>query len=138
MSRSGTSERRVLGRRGATALEFAVVANVLLLLLVGGFDTGRYFFVNESLKYFVGELARGVVLSPDADWNTKKYTLISRAPILKADAFSTLDVNINRAAAPAVTTVTVTASYHYSFALPVMSGLVNSINTALTLKFVAP
>ena len=138
MSRSGTSERRFLGRRGATALELAVALNVLLLLLVGGFDIGRYFFVNESLKYFVGELARGVVLSPDADWSTKKYTLISRAPILKTDAFSTLDVDINRAAAPALTTVTVTARYRYRFALPVMSSLVDTINTGLTFKFVAP
>lgn len=116
----------------------ALVTNALLLLLVGGFDIGRYFFVNESLKYFVGELARSVVLNPDADWSTGKYTLISRAPILKADKFSTLDVNVNRAAAPAVTTVTVTARYRYSFALPMMSGLVDSINTGLTLRFVAP
>ncbi len=138
MSRSGTSKRRFLGRGGATALEMAVVANVLFLLLVGGFDIGRYFFVNESLKYFVGELARGVVLSPDADWSTKKYALISSAPMLEAGKFSALDVNVNRAAAPAVTTVTVTARYRYAFALPVMSGLVNSIDTGLTLRFVAP
>jgi len=109
MSRSATNSRRPLGRRGVTAIEFAIVANVLLLLLVGGFDIGRYFFVNESLKYYVGELARGVVVNPDANWSTQKYTLLSRAPILSAAKFTQLEVNINRAAAPALTTVTVTA-----------------------------
>ena len=100
MSPSATSSRRRrLGRRGVTTLEFAVVANVLLLLLVGGIDIGRYFFVNESLKYYIGELARGVVLNPDADWATRKYTLLSRAPILEASKFTALDVNITRAAA---------------------------------------
>jgi|SRR3712207_5982154 len=138
MSRSATSSRRPLGRRGVTVVEFAIVANLLLLLLVGGFDIGRYFFTNESLKYYVGELARGVVLNPDADWGTRKYTLLSRAPALKADKFSQLDVNINRATAPAVTTVTVAARYNYRFTLPVMSSLVSSINTGLTLQFVAP
>src|SRR5215213_9339195 len=128
MSRSATNSRCPLDRRGVTAVEFAIVANVLLLLLVGGLDIGRYFFVNESLKYYVGELARGVVVNPDANWSTQKYTLLSRFPILSADKFTQLDVNINRATAPAVTTVTVAARYSYRFTLPVMSSLVNSID----------
>ncbi|MBD0272401.1 MAG: pilus assembly protein [Acetobacteraceae bacterium] len=138
MSQPGTNKRRPLGRRGATAVEFAITANVLFLLLLGGLEIGRYFFVNESLRHLVGELARAAIVNPDADWSTQKNALVARSGILKVANFSRLDVTVARAAAPALTSVTVTANYNHSFLLPVLSGLANSINTAVRLDFVAP
>ena len=116
-----TSSVENLSARRIGALEIRVY--FLVLQSASGFSTTP--LASSPTKYF-------------KDSFTKKYTLVSRAPILKTDAFSTLDVNINRAAAPALTTVTVTAKYRYRFALPVMSGLVDTINTGLTFKFVAP
>ena len=138
MSRSATNERRFLDRRGTTAVEMAIVANVLLLLLLGCLEIGRYFFVSESLKHLVGELARAAVVNPDADWSAQKNLFIARAAILKPEDFSTLQVDVARAAAPALTTVTVKAAYRHKFTLPVLTGLVNTINTGVTLRFVAP
>ena len=139
MSRSGINERRrLLDNRGTTAVEMAIVANLLLLLLLGTLEIGRYFFVSESLKHLVGELARAAIVNPDADWSAQKNTFIARAGILKPEDFSMLNVNVARAAAPALTTVIVTANYRYSFILPALSGLVDSINAGVTLRFVAP
>ena len=138
MSRSATNKRLSLSRRGTTAVEMAIGANVLFLLLLGGLEVGRYYFVSESLKYLVGELARAAIVDPDADWAARKGAFVARAAILKPENFSALDVAVARAAAPALTTVTVSARYRYSFSLPALSGLVNSINSAVTLRFVAP
>jgi Flp pilus assembly protein TadG len=138
MSRSGINERRLLDNRGTTAVEMAIVANALLLLLLGTLEIGRYFFVSESLRHLVGELARAAIVNPDADWSVQKNTFIARTGILKPEDFSTLDIGIARAPAPALTTVTVTANYRHSFILPALSGLVDSIDAGVTLRFVAP
>jgi Flp pilus assembly protein TadG len=138
MLQLGINRRRLLDCRGTTLVETAIVANVLFMLLLGCLELGRYFFVSESLKYLVGELARAAMLDPDADWSAQKSLIVARAPILRPADFSTLDVAIARAAAPALTTVTVTAAYRYSSTLPVLSGLPNSINSGLTVRFVAP
>ena len=138
MSRSGTNKRRPLDCRGTTAVEMALVANLLVVLLLGTLEVGRYFFVSESLRHLVGELARAAIVNPDADWSAQKTTFIARSAILKPQDFSTLDIAVARAAAPALTTVTVTANYRYGSTLPVLSGVLNSINTGVTLSFVAP
>lgn len=138
MSRPGNNKRRALGRRGATAVELAIAANVLIVLLLGGLEIGRYFFVNESLRHLVGELARAAIVNPDADWNSQKNTYVARTGILKAAKFSRLEVAVARAAAPALTTVTVTANYSHSFLVPGLSRLGGSINNAVRLDFVAP
>lgn len=138
MSRSGNNKLRALGRRGATAVELAIAANVLILLLLGGLEIGRYFFVNESLRHLVGELARAAIVNPDADWNSQKNAYVARTGILKAANFSRLEVAVARAAAPALTTVTVTANYSHSFLVPGLSRLGGSINNAVRLDFVAP
>ena len=137
MSRFGSSERSGLGRRGATALEFALVANTLLLLLLGSIEMGRYFFVSESMRYLVGEVARATIIDPDAAWtDAKKAAIAAKTPILQASDL-TLTVNVNRQTAPATSVATVTGSYRYQFTLPYLSGLVNGIRTGVTLRFVA-
>jgi Flp pilus assembly protein TadG len=116
----------------------ALVASAFFLLLLGTLEVGRYFFVSESLRHLVGELARAAIVNPDADWGAQKNTFIAKSAILKPQDFSTLDIAVARAAAPALTTVTVTANYRYGSTLPVLSGVLNSINTGVTLSFVAP
>lgn len=138
MSRSGINRHRFLNKRGTTTLEMALIVNVLLMLLVGSLELGRYFFVAESLNYFVGELAHAAIKNPDADWSTEKRVLIARAPILRPEDFLTLNVDVARAAAPALTTVTIATKYRYTFVLPILSRRLSSIDAGLTLSFVAP
>ncbi len=153
MPRSGTSERRFLGRRGTTAVEFAGVAATFFGLLLGGFEVGRYCFAYESVNYLVGELARAAVVNPDAGWSSdeEKAKYVRRASILRREQLTTLNVNITRAAAPALTTVTVTAKYDYlpnykpsnngsgeSFGAKFLKGFFRPIEATTTLRFVAP
>ncbi|MGG5887101.1 TadE/TadG family type IV pilus assembly protein [Falsiroseomonas sp. HC035] len=51
-----------LGRRGVASLEFALVGPVLVLLLVGGMEAGRYMATVESLRMASAEAVRAVTL----------------------------------------------------------------------------
>lgn len=118
-------------------VEMALVGNVFLLLLLGCIEMGRYFFVSESMRYFVGEVARAAIIDPDATWDSgKTAALIAKAPVLEPGKV-TLRVNVARQLAPASSTVTVEARYAHQFALSYISGLATSINTGVTLRFVA-
>jgi hypothetical protein len=44
--------------KGTTALEFALVLPVFLILVLGIFDFGRYFFVQHTIQYATREGAR--------------------------------------------------------------------------------
>lgn len=140
MSSSGTNRRtrRPLGRRGSLVLEMAAVASTLSVLLLGGLEAGRYFFMQESLTELVGNLARGVVVSPDSDWSTAKAAYVARTQVFDITKFTRLDIAIARAAAPAVTTVTVTAVYPYATNVSAFSGLGTSISSSVSLRFAAP
>jgi hypothetical protein len=46
------------GERGAAALEFALVAPVLFLLLFGGMEAGRLMFVSAAFRLAVSDSAR--------------------------------------------------------------------------------
>lgn len=52
--------------RGATALEFALIAPVLLLLVFGGIEGGRLLLVRAALQHGIGHAGRCVSISPDA------------------------------------------------------------------------
>lgn len=61
-----TMRRRRIGERGAAAVEFAIVLPVLLLVLVGMIDWGRYFFLEHVVVNCARESARaGSVATSD-------------------------------------------------------------------------
>ena len=141
MSRFGTSRRLPLDKRGATPVEMAMVGSGFLLLMLGGAEVSRYYFVSESLHYLVGEVARAVIVNPDTDLGALKTNAVRRAPILQSEKL-TLNVGVDRNVAPAPTTVTVTASYNHFVqhgrARNEWSNLFRPLNAAITLTFVAP
>lgn len=137
MLRFVSGEPRRLGRRGTTAVEMAIVAQIFLLMLIGGMELGRYYFVAESVRYVVGEVARAAVVRPSTTWNdAAKSPFIAQAPILKPSAMS-LNVVVQPATAPALTTVTVTANYTHALWMPFLGNLANSVNNSTTLRFAA-
>ncbi len=77
-------------------------------------------------------------MSPDSDWSTAKAPYVAKAQVFDLAKFTRLDVAIARAAAPAVTTVTVTAVYPYATNVVALSGLGTSISSSVSLSFVAP
>lgn len=143
MSRRATSEpRRGLGRRGSLSLEMAIVASAFFLMLLGSVEIGRYFFVSESIKYLVGEVARAAIVDPVAvnAWGSEQKTNYIRfkSGILKYADFQTFNVIVEKQTAPTPTTIRVTALYPYKFSLRWLSEASTTISNDIRLQVVVP
>ena len=67
--RGCSSPRPILGKRGATSLEFALVGSLLLTLILGASEAGRYMITLQSLRSAADEAVRLVVLRGGANIN---------------------------------------------------------------------
>lgn len=54
----------LLGRRGATALEFALVAGVLFVTMLAVIDMSRYYMTMMSAREAVAQTARAMMINP--------------------------------------------------------------------------
>lgn len=61
------SQERRNGERGAVAVEFALVATLLVILLFGVIEGGRLFAMHASLSAAVREAARDVAIGVEPD-----------------------------------------------------------------------
>ncbi len=107
------------------------------------FEGSRYYFVSESLHYFVGEVARAAMINPDPNPEAQMDALLRKAPVLRRNDFKAFDVEITRATAPSPTTVRVSASYKSLTASKMASELFPNlfkptIGVAIELRFLAP
>ncbi len=110
-------------RRGATSLEFAAIALLLLSLLLGSIEGGRYMFTLEALRTATAEAVRVVTLRGSANMIARvapctglsgELTGVDvRAPFLNTGALSLTMSGCTTNAG--VTTVSVTASHPFTF-----------------------
>ena len=56
----------VHNERGATAVEFALVAPIFLIFVIGIIDLGRLFFIKNVMQSTVEESARYAMVNPSA------------------------------------------------------------------------
>ncbi len=57
-------------RSGATAVEFALVAPVFLIMAIGIFEMGRAMWIKSSMQYAVEETTRYAIVNPTASATT--------------------------------------------------------------------
>ncbi len=50
--------------RGTAAVEFAIVSVLLIVLIIGGIDAGRTFYVKNQLSFLADDVARRVLFDP--------------------------------------------------------------------------
>jgi Flp pilus assembly protein TadG len=99
-------------RRGSVSLDFAAVAATLVIALIACIDLGRYVATRTALRAAVGEVARAAMTDTAITGaETPKALALSRVSLLAAEQLS---IQVNRAA----TSVTVQASYNFSFISP--------------------
>ena|GEM_PF-1867662 len=117
--------RRSRGRRGAATIEFALIGSAFLMLLLGGMDAARYLATIEAVRSASAEAARMAVLRGSANLNAGSAACTGlagplsgtpRSPLLDAAALSVALSGCTTSGT--VTSVTVTASYPFAFALP--------------------
>jgi len=115
---AGLTARLAGDRRGAAILEFAVVLPLLMILLVGGLDVGRMFYVRQGLEYATEEAARYYMLNPTTAESNVTALLKSRmpggmGPSVTVTYADTASCNSNST----VTCTTITARYVFAFAV---------------------
>jgi Flp pilus assembly protein TadG len=114
-------------QRGTVAIEYAFVLPVLLLLLLGIFDTGRLLWTYATL-HRAGEAAARCAAIKSASCsnfaNAQSYAVTQAWGLsIDASAFTVSNQTCG---------VQVTASYVYSFAIPWLFGLNNSTTLTAT------
>jgi Flp pilus assembly protein TadG len=108
MSRSASNR----SRRGSVSLEFAAVCATFVVALIACIDVGRYVATRTALRAAVGEITRAAMTDLTLTGSSTPKTLaLSRVSLLDPAHFS---IQVNRAA----TTVTVQATYNFSFISP--------------------
>lgn len=122
--RGCSSPRTTVGRRGATSLEFALVGSLLLMLMLGASEAGRYMITLQSLRNATDEAARLVLLrgganlnsgiSPCTGLNGTLSGTTDRVAFLKAASVSA-NVTACSTAANGMTTVFFSISYPFNF-----------------------
>lgn len=134
-SASARRHRSRAAERGATSLEFALVGSLLMALLLGAIEIGRYLFTLEALRTAAAEAARKVTVLGSANMNAGNdpckglsgdLAVPSRAPFLNP---GTLKVRITACVPNGdITTVTITVEHDFSFIVPFFGTGVSSIS----------
>jgi len=127
MRRSAWAELRC--RRGATALEFALVGGLALTLLLGGIEAARFMFTQQALRSLAGEAARVASLRGAANMNALRAPCTGLSgPLTGMDLGapfltpSTLTITMSGCTTQgAVTLVTVTISQPFDFKVSLLS-----------------
>jgi Flp pilus assembly protein TadG len=108
--------RLVADRRGGPAVEFAIIAPLLLTLLLGGVDFGRMFYVRQGLEYATEQAARYYMLNVNTGTSNVTSYLQGMMPGGMGPS-----VNVSYADTAScngqanVTCTTITATYAFNF-----------------------
>jgi Flp pilus assembly protein TadG len=116
-------------RRGASALEFALVGGLALTLLLGSMEAARFLFTQQALRSLAGEAARAVGIKGSANMNALLAPCAGLSgPLTGLDLDgpfltpATLTVTMSGCTTQgAVTLVTVTVSQPFGFTVSLFS-----------------
>jgi Flp pilus assembly protein TadG len=138
MSRASNSRRLWrLGRAGVTSLEFALVALLFLMLLIGCMDLGRYYLIVQSLRTVTAEAARAAqvnrFLIGPIDPTTAGITAIT--PFIDNADLTLTVAQTGSVGVPGINQVTVTAAYAFTPWVPLWNGLEGTINESTVLWY---
>lgn len=113
-----------LDRRGTAAVEFALLAPCLLLLLVGTIEMGRAFWIGSTLQYAADETSRYLMVHRDAS-NTD-ITAYALGKLVGVDP-AQVAVDVERETVDEVDFITVRTQYTFT----VLSSLLPTASTPL-------
>lgn len=104
-------------RRGSSAVEFVLVAPVMLGLLFAFVETGRYLWIRQALQHAADEATRYGIADSSVTLSQIQDYARDRAPFTGSEVTATAQV----VAAGGVNYLTVTLTYPFSFIVPFMT-----------------
>lgn len=134
---------RIFGdRRGATALEFSMIAIPFFFMMFGFFDLGRYAIIVNSMDILAGAEARAIMVScygPAANAGTSPAGCTSD-PLSTSQKLTYAPWLANCATISCVSitsgsnAIRVTVSYNYTFMVPYLTSL-NNPSVSVSIPF---
>jgi Flp pilus assembly protein TadG len=126
-------------RRGAAAVEFALVAPLFIMLTFGMIEAGRMILVQQLLTNAVREGARNAVLVGATQSDVKSFVANYLSNTSVPVSASDVDVTPDPATAVADDAITVTVTVPYAniswLPTPAFAGGLSSMNAAATMRF---
>jgi Flp pilus assembly protein TadG len=98
--------------RGVAALEFAIVAPVLMLLLVAVMEFGRMYWVRDSVQYATEQTARWAIVNTAATDSQLKARALAQFDDVSA---GTPVVSVGHETVNGLSFLTVTITYNFQF-----------------------
>ena len=130
---SNRISNRRLGRSGSVALEFGLVSGIFFMILMACIDLGRYYATWSSLHTVLGDAMRAASIDPSfSGCDTPKQKVAANAPFL---APSQLGLCVTQNVSSGMTTITVTATYPFTFTLPKWVGFNGTLTDQSTASF---
>jgi len=117
--RTGFIKRLAVSRRGATAVEFAMVAPIFIIMVAGVFEMGRAMWIKSSMQYAVEETTRYAIVNTGATTSTLA-TYASTAYTSSGNSISGATFAATQTTTSGVTYISVTGSYSFSVIIPLV------------------
>ncbi len=118
--------------RGATAVEFALVAPVFLVFLLGTIEAGRALWIKSSMQFAVEETTRFAMVNTGATTSALETMALSKIPGLNVAPAITFTATSSSSGGKNY--MKVSASYDFKAVVP----LVNALTITLTASSKVP
>jgi hypothetical protein len=127
--------KRGIKRKGVAAIEFAILAPVLLMLLIGIVEVGRMFWIQHNLEVATKEGARYAAMNKEAAEDAVRSAVVGEMNnIDSSPLIVTLATQQLTSSGKTTTLSVVESSYEFSF----LSGLIPGGNITLTARSISP
>ncbi len=106
-------------RAGATAVEFALVAPIFIIMTMGVFEIGRAFWIRSSMQFAVEETTRYAIVNTSATTATLAtyaQTTLTASGVNAADITFTATTEVSGSR----TFISVTGTYNFSVVVPIV------------------
>jgi len=100
--------------RGAMAIEFAIVAPVFLMFVIGIIDFSRLFWIKSTMQFAVEQTARYAMVNPSVSLAALQTYAANESTV------TGVTFNATTSAMSGVNFRTITASYTFSFLVPLI------------------
>jgi Flp pilus assembly protein TadG len=104
-------------KRGVTAVEFAILAPVFLMITLSVFEVGRAMLIRGMLQYSVEEAGRFAMANPTASTTTVEAKAVASAPI---SLLTTDNFTVTSAVSGTITFVTIDGTFTFSVLVPIV------------------
>lgn len=108
--------RMLANHRGAMAVEFAIVAPIFLIMVLGIIEVGRAFWIKSTLQYAVEEAGRYVMVNTSATTSQVQTYAQGYLP----SSLSAASVSALQETTGSVTFMSITASYSFQTIVPLV------------------